>query len=248
MLGAGEHQVLVHLVGDDQHVVPLSDLGDELQLGPGEHLAGRVVGRVEQDQLGACGDSCSELVTVEAVAPVAVVVGPQQDRLDHAPGERDAGLVAVVHRLEQHHLVTGVEHAEQRTCQCFGGTGGDEHLGLRVVLESVEAVLVFGDRLPQHGHPRPRRVLVEATPDRLDGGVEHLDRAVGVGEPLPEVDRPGLHRQRRHLGEDRGAEAVQLRRQGMVGGAHVAQRRRRAGRQPSPIMCRPEAGDTPVSG
>src|SRR5439155_2468944 len=50
-----------------------------------------------------------------------------------------------------------------------------------------------------------------------DGGLGDLGRAVGVGEALAEVDRPGLDGERRHLGEDRRAEALQAR--GQVRGA-----------------------------
>ena len=76
--------------------------------------------------------------------------------------------------------------------------------------QSVEALLVGDDRLAQHRHSRPGRVLVQPTVDGVDGGVEHLAGPVGVGEALAEVDAAGGRRERRHLGEDRGAEALQL--------------------------------------
>ena len=58
--------------------------------------------------------------------------------------------------------------------------------------------------------PGPRRVLVLAAAHGGDGGVEHLAGTVGVGEALTEVDRAGGRGERRHLGEDRGAEALEL--------------------------------------
>ena len=61
--------------------------------------------------------------------------------------------------------------------------------------------------------PGPRRVLVLAPLDGVDRGLHHLGRTVGVGEALPEVDRAGLDGERGHLGEDRGAEALEARRQ-----------------------------------
>ena len=69
---------------------------------------------------------------------------------------------------------------------------------------------MLGDRLAQHRHARARRVLVDAAVDRRDRGIEHLARAVGVGEALAEVDAAGGHGERAHLGEDRRAEALQL--------------------------------------
>ena len=245
MFGAGEHQMLVDLVGHHQNIVLLGDLGDELQFVAGEHLAGRVVRRVEQDQFGAVGDRRTELVAVEAVAPVALVIGSQQHRLQHAAGEGDAGLVAVVHRLEQNDLVATVEHPEQCPSEGLGCAGGDEHLRVGVVVEPVEALLMLRDRLPQHGHTRAGWILIDAGPDRLDGGVEDLDRTIGIGETLTQVDRTGLHGQRRHLGEDGGAESGQLRRQRMIGSGHVEQRRRRTGASGSSTTL--DAGCTPDS-
>ncbi len=176
-----------------------------------EHLARRVVRGVEQDQAGAGAHRLAQLVGIEGVA--AGRLRPQQHRDRPGPGQGDARLVAVVHRLEDDDLVAVVEHPEQRSGERLRRPGGDQHLGVGVVGEAVEALLVAGDRLAQDGESGARRVLVDAGPDRVDGGFEHLRRAVGVGEPLTEVDRAGGDRQRRHLGEDRGAEPGQLRRQ-----------------------------------
>ncbi len=74
-------------------------------------------------------------------------------------------------------------------------------------------LLVLRDRVAQGGDAGPRRVLVLAVADRVDRGLHHLGRAVGVGEPLPEVHRPRLDRELRHLREDRRAEALQARRE-----------------------------------
>jgi len=45
-------------------------------------------------------------------------------------------------------------------------------------------------------------------PDGLDGRLGDLGGSVGVGEPLTEVHRAGAGGERRHLGEDRRAEAL----------------------------------------
>ena len=150
--GAGEHEVLVDLVGDDDQVVVDGQLGDLRQLAGVEHLAGRVVRRVEQDQPGARPDGGAQLGRVEAVA--AVGLRAQQDGHGARPGQGDARLVAVVHRLEHDDLVAVVEHPEQRPGERLGGAGGDQHLGVGIVVQPVEALLVAGDRLAQHGHAR----------------------------------------------------------------------------------------------
>ena len=58
--------------------------------------------------------------------------------------------------------------------------------------------------------PGAGRVLVVPGPDGGDGGLGHLGRAVGVGEALAEVDRARRDGQRRHLGEDRRGEGLQV--------------------------------------
>ena len=186
---------------------------------PVEHLARGVVRRVQQDQPRAPAHRRPQLVDVEPVP--AVLVRLQEHGHRPGAGQRDARLVAVVHRLEDDDLVAVVEHAEQGTGQRLGRAGRDEDLGVRVVLEAVEALLVAGDGVPQHGQARAGRVLVDAAADGLDGGVEHLVRAVGVREALAEVDRAGGHGQRGHLGEDRRAEPAQLGRQHVTVAARI---------------------------
>ena len=214
-----EEQVLVHLVGDHDEIVLDRDPGDRVEFVPGEHLAGRVVRGVEQDHLGPRGHRSDQLVGIEDVPPV--VTRSEQHGHRTRPGERDARLVAVVHRLEDHDFVTGVEHPQQRSGQRLGRTSGDHDLARRIEVDAVPLRLVPGDGLAQQGHPRPRRILVDARTDGRDRGVEHLGRAVGVGEALAEVDRSGLDRQRGHLGEDRGAEARELAGE-RIGQSHTA--------------------------
>ena len=73
---------------------------------------------------------------------------------------------------------------------------------LGVDVDAVQPLLVRRDRLAQHRHPATGRVLVHSVGDRLARGLEHLGRAVLVGEALPEVDRAGRDGERTHLGED----------------------------------------------
>ena len=118
--------------------------------------------------------------------------------------------VGVVERLERHHLVARVDESEQRRSDRLGRAGGDHDLGGGVEVEAVEPLLVLGDRQPQVGlTPGPGGYWLTPGPDRRDRRLGHLDRAVGVGEALAEVDRTRLQRQGRHLGEDRRAEAGQ---------------------------------------
>jgi hypothetical protein len=90
-----------------------------------------------------------QLCWVERPAPGAVGRRAERDGPRDAPGHRDARGVAVVHRLEQHDLVAGVQQCEQRGGQRLGGARGDQHLGVRVVGQATEALLMIGDRLTQ---------------------------------------------------------------------------------------------------
>ena len=170
--------------------------------------------------------AAGQLVGVEGVSPV--VAGCEEYRYRSGVCQRDARLVAVVHRLEHHDLVACVEHAEQCAGQCLGGAGGDDDLARRVEVDPVPALLVFGDRHAQLRHPGPWWILVDAGADGLDRCVEHLGRPVGVGKSLAEVDRTGLDGQRGHLSEDRGAEAGEFVGE-RIGRCHVATVGSRAG-------------------
>ena len=126
----------------------------------------------------------------------------------HAAGTRDERRVGVVVGLEGDDLVAVVDERQDRRGERFGRAGGDEHLGCRVDVDSVEPALVAGDGLAKHGQPDARRVLVDAVGDRLAGRLEHLGRAVFVGKALAEVDGAGAQREGAHLGEDRRGDAA----------------------------------------
>ena len=80
-MGAVEHQVLVDLVGHRQQVVGAAQLGYLRQLVGAEHLARRVVGRVEEEQAGPRADGRGQLAGVEG--PVGGVEADQA--ADRAP-------------------------------------------------------------------------------------------------------------------------------------------------------------------
>ncbi len=133
-----EHEVLVHLVGDHDEVVLDRDVGDHGQLVGIEDLAGRVVRRVEHDQLRARRHGAAQRVGIEAEAPGAV--GREEHGRRTRTSQGDERQVAVVHRLEHDDVVAWGEHAEQGAGDRLGGTGGDEHLGVGIDAQPVEAV------------------------------------------------------------------------------------------------------------
>ena len=210
---AVEDQVLIDLVADRVGVVAQHQVGDEAQFVGGEHLAGRVHRRVQQDRLGLRPERVGQRGARQR--PVGRLQ-PHQAR-DGAE-QADDRQIGVVQRLDQHDLVAGVQHRHQAGGDRLGGAGGHHHLARPVDLEAVEAAVGGGDRLAQFRHAGHRRILVAAVLQRVGGGLHHVVRAVGVGEALAEIDRVVLDRQRRHHGEDRGADTGQ---QG-VGGLHLA--------------------------
>ena len=199
-----EHEVLVDLVGDGDHVVLAAQLGDQRQLLAGEDLAGGVVRRVEQQDLRVRGERGPKLVGVEG--PIR---RPEGHDPAGCPAECDPRGIRVVVRLEGDDLVAGPGQREHRGGEGLGRAGGDQHLAVGVEVLPPEPAAVVGHRLAQRGNARQRRVLIVAVADRLHGGLGHLGRAVGVGEPLTEVDGVRLDRQGRHLREDRGSEPLE---------------------------------------
>ena len=141
---------------------------------------------------------------------VGGVVGRhERHRAQPRAGHGRDGSVGVVGGLEGEDLVARVAQRQHRGGDRLGGAGRDEHLGGRVDRQPPEPLLVLGDGPAQRLDPEAGRVLVLPGPDGRDGGLGHLDRAVLVREPLPEVDRAGGDGQCRHLREDRRAEPVE---------------------------------------
>lgn len=158
-----EDEVLVDLVGHDQEVAFARERGDGRQLVPGEHGAGRVVRGVEQDQPGAGRHGGAQLVEVE---PVGALVGPEGDGDAGAARQGDAGGVRVVVRLQGDDLVAGLQEGQQGGGDRLRGAGGDQELGVGVVLQSVVPPLVVRDRGAQFGDAGARWVLVAVKPAR----------------------------------------------------------------------------------
>ena len=203
---AVEHEVLVDLVGDRDQVVLDAELCDLLELVGTEDLARGVVRRVEEQQPRAWADRTSEILGIERV-----VGRPEGHDSPLRTGHRDRSSVRVVVRLEGDDLVAGLAEREQRRRDGLRRARGHQHLGLGVVLEPVPTLLVRGNRVAQLAYPGAGRVLVVAREDRVDRHLLDDVRSVDVGEPLTEVDRAGALGERRHLGEDRGAEPSQPR-------------------------------------
>ena len=123
----------------------------------------------------------------------------------HAPPLRCTRRIVV--GLERDHFVARLAEREQRR-RALRRAGRDEHLGVGVVRRSYQWRWCAAIARRSSGTPAPggywlspaRMALTAASSTSCGPSESHL----------PQVDRAGRHRRRRHLGEDRGAEALEL--------------------------------------
>ncbi len=183
MAAAVEQDVLVDLVADGDGVVGDAEFGDQQQLVAAEDLGRRVHRIVDEDRLGFGAEGCGERGSVERPVGRGEAHQPR-----NAPGAPDQRQIAVVERLDQHHLVAGDDQAGHAVGQRLGGAGGDQHLRLPVHVEAVEALVGIRHRLAQLDEAHHRRILVEAGDKLLRREPLHIGGAVDVREALAEID------------------------------------------------------------
>lgn len=115
--------------------------------------------------------------------------------LRHAARAAHERQIGVVHRLEQHHLVTGSDEGEERAGDRLGRARGDHDLGVGVEADRVMMRVMGRDRLTQLRQAHHRRILVPAGNHRLGGLAAHVLRARIVGKALAEIYRLMLSRE-----------------------------------------------------
>ena len=217
--------VLVDLVGEREQVVLQADRGDQLQLVAAEDLAGRVVGRVDDDRPRPGPDRGAQLVGVDR--PVGLV---ERHVARHRAREDRVGPVVLVERLEDHDLVAGVDQPEHRRDHPLGGAAHDRDVGVGARRPArMPASRLRGDRLAQRLRAPRDRVLVDVGEERGRGRLLQLLRRREVREALGEAHRAGLDREAVHLADDRFRERLGFR----ADPAHArecTQRARRPGR------------------
>ena len=196
----------VDLVRQHRHAVVARELGDPAHVLGAQHAAGRVVGRVDDEELGLLGDAPLELLQVEAEAGLL----EQGDRhrlpahevdhrlVDREPGVRVDDLVA---RVRERH--DGEEHDR---------LGARRHHDLvRLDRNAARLLDVLGDRLAQLGQAGRRPVVGGPRVERPLGRVADVRRRVEVRlADLQVHDRLALAlerpRPRQHLEGGLGAE------------------------------------------
>src|SRR5579871_6607581 len=107
--------MLIDLVGDGESLEFLTERENEREFLAREDFAGGIVGRVENDRLGAGREGAAELDGIKA--PVRRI---ESDVAGGGAAELRIGIVILVERLEDDHLVSRIEEREQRGDHAFG--------------------------------------------------------------------------------------------------------------------------------
>ena len=132
---AGVDQAVVDLVADHQQIVALGDPGQGTDAIGLKHGAGRIVGKADEERLGARRDGRLDRLGVQLPAVVRRAGHVDRD----TAGKDDVGHVGDIRGLGHDDLVTRVDHGGQRHRQRLGRTHRDDHLGVRVVGHVVAA-------------------------------------------------------------------------------------------------------------
>ena len=198
---AVEDDALVDFIRDGEHVPALAQLRDHLQLVAREHLAGGIVRRVDHDGARAVAERALQFVGIEA--PIGFA---QPHVFRFGAGEDRIRAVVLVERLEDDHLVSGIDTRQHHGHHRFGGPAADRDLLVGVHRHAVAAREVRGDGVPQRMGAVRRRILILFGLDRRAGGVlDHL-RRLEIREALREIDRVMEFGQAGHFAEHRIGE------------------------------------------
>ena len=120
---AVEDHVLPDLVGDRDGVEAAAEIGEQRQILVREDRRRRVERVVEHHRLGLGREGLGQRLLGQPEMRRL-----QGDEARHAAGEPHQRQVGVVHGLEQHHLVAGLDDAEDRARQRLRRARGHHHL------------------------------------------------------------------------------------------------------------------------
>ncbi len=189
--------VLVDLVGDREQVVLDAERGDRLELGAREDLPRRVVRAVEDDRARPRGHGPGETVGVEGEGGRL-----EGDEDGLGAGDDAAGPVVLVERLEDDHLIPGVQDRQERREHRLGRAAADGHVPLGIDLHAVALRVFVGDGAAEPRRAPRDRVLMEVAVDRSVCRRDQLRGRREVRHALREVDAAHLAHDPRHLADD----------------------------------------------
>ena len=178
-----EDQPAIDLVGEHHEVALADGLGDVAQITPGQHPAGGIMGRVQDDELGAVGDERGQFVHVQAEVHLLAQadghrLGPQEADHGLVDGEAGIGIDDLILFFHQR------QHGEENDGLAAGDNdhlvGGDGDV--------PGGGDVLGDGLAQLRQPGRGPVVGPALVQGLGGGLDHVGGGVEVGLADLQVD------------------------------------------------------------
>ena len=152
----------------------LGKLAHDVDVFLGQHAAGRILRRVDDEHPRLRGDERSELVEVHAETRLF----PQRHGPGHRTDEVDLRRVGGIPRIGHDHLIAGLHACEQGEEQHVLRTGDQDDLG-RIDLRLQRSAHEARDRLARLIDPARGRVVRVAVLHRADCS---LDDVVGGGE------------------------------------------------------------------
>src|SRR5487761_2462871 len=201
---AVEDQMLVHLVTDGDEVMGDTKASNALELRCGEYLAGRIVGRVHQNDPRPWRDRSNEVFVSKR--PVGRA---QRHYSSLSPCKRDTCRVRVAIRLEHDDLIADLADGENCRCDRLSRARGHKDLPVGIEIDVVEALLVPTDCAEQLRRSPSRRILVLPRANCGNRGLGNHCGTIRIGKALTEIDRLGPYCERGHLGKDRGSKSLQ---------------------------------------
>ena len=197
MLMGRVDDMLVHLVGDDIGVVLFRQVGNDIQLRPGEDLAAGVGGVAEDQRLGPLAEGVLQHLRVEAE------VRRRQRHIDGLRAAEDGvRAVVLVEGGEHGHPVPGIGDGHHGGHHGLGGAAGDHDLAVRVDGHAHEAALLAGQGLAEVLRAPGDGILMGAVMGHPGQGVQKWRGRVEVREPLGQVHRAVLEGDAGHPADD----------------------------------------------
>jgi len=110
--------------------------------------------------------------------------------------------VGVIDRVEDDHLVAGMNQRGNRGEQGLGRAGGDGDFAVDIVAGAIQRLDLGRDGGAQFGHAGERRVLVAAGEHVAMHGVEQRRLGLEIGKALRQVHRAAIGSELGHHGEN----------------------------------------------
>ena len=105
-------------------------------------------------------------------------------RFLRSSGEHDAVMIVFVSRLQDNHLISGIDNTQEGGDDSFGNAAGHRHMPLRINILAVEPAALLRDRPAQAWLPPRHSILITATPHHLFGRGDDFLGRIEIRETL----------------------------------------------------------------